>query len=80
MVLVLKDGTRWKIEPHLHSSKKLMATVDLDQVVRFECIFQSSIKLDQERQNNLAEINRELVPADEKSLRTVDECFSNLVK
>ena len=65
MVLVMKDGTRWKIEPHLHSSKKLMATVDLDQVVRFECIFLEQINLDAERQNNLIEINRELVPLSE---------------
>lgn len=30
MVYVLRDGTRWKLEPKVHQSKKLNTTVDLE--------------------------------------------------
>jgi hypothetical protein len=34
---VLKDNKRWKIDPT--QNKKLSAAIDMEQVVRFECIF-----------------------------------------
>ena len=39
MVLIMKDGTRWKLDPNINQSKKMNIAVDFDQVARFECIF-----------------------------------------
>ncbi len=49
LCIVLKDNQRWKIDPT--STKKLSLSVDLDQIVRFECIFDKSIELDFSREN-----------------------------
>lgn len=37
MVLVLKDGSRWRLDPH--QNKRLCQVVDPELVVRFEAIF-----------------------------------------
>lgn len=80
MVLVLKDGTRWKLDPTLHQTKKLMATVDIENVMRFECIFTSKVNLEIEQSTNLLEIEKVLVPLEEQGLKSIDDCFSNLTK
>ena len=41
MVLVLKDGARWKLDPFAFAAKKLNMTVDPENITRFECIFHS---------------------------------------
>jgi len=38
MVLVLKDNSRWKLDPVSYQGKKLNMTVDPETIVRFECI------------------------------------------
>jgi hypothetical protein len=38
ILLVLKDGQRWRLDPSVHPSKKLVNTVDLENVIRVECI------------------------------------------
>lgn len=62
MVYVLKNGTRWKLEPQVHQTKKLNSTVDLENVVRFECILTPSANLDAENANYKTEISRDIVP------------------
>ena len=44
MVLVLKDGSRWKLDPH--EKKKLNQIVDMEQIVRFEAIFPTVANFD----------------------------------
>jgi len=39
MVLIQKDETRWKLDPAAYQTKKLNLTVDLENVIRFECVF-----------------------------------------
>lgn len=58
MVLIMKDGTRWKLDPNINQSKKMNNAVDFDQVARFECIFLPQINLEVELASNLAELDR----------------------
>ena len=75
MVYVLKDGTRWKLEPQVHQTKKLNATVDLEKVVRFECILTAEANLDAENSNYKAEISRELISMEQKGFTELEHCF-----
>jgi len=79
LVLVLKDGTRWKLDPHNHQNKKLNLAVDPEQVVRFECVVREEAALEPERVNFLTEIERELVPVSDKGLHELEHCFKKLV-
>jgi hypothetical protein len=54
----MKDGTRWKLEPNVHQTKKLNLAVDIEQVIRFECIFLPAINLEVELAANLTELDR----------------------
>jgi hypothetical protein len=40
MVLVLKDGSRWKLDPH--QNKRLNLVVDPETIDRFEAIFNTA--------------------------------------
>jgi len=60
MVLIMKDGSRWKLEPNIHQTKKLNLAVDLEQVIRFECIFLPLINLEVELASNLTELDRQI--------------------
>lgn len=44
MVLVLKDGSRWKLDAH--QKQKLNQIVDVDMIVRFEAIFPAHANFD----------------------------------
>ena len=80
MVYVLRDGTRWKLEPKVHQSKKLNTTVDLEQVVRFECLLSGEANLEAENENYKAEIYKELVPLEQRGMLELDQCFNTLCK
>jgi len=41
LVLVLKDGSRWKLDAQTYASKKLNMLLDPENIVRFECIITS---------------------------------------
>jgi len=79
MVYVLKDGTRWKIEPQVHMTKKHL-TVDLDKVVRFECILTKEANLEAENANYKEEISKELHPLESRGMIELENCFKNLCK
>ena len=72
MVLIQKDGTRWKLDPASFQTKKLNMTVDIENILRFECIFLPTIELDNQLKVYTEEVNRELVAVADQGLSSVD--------
>lgn len=72
MVLILKDGTRWKLDPAAFQTKKLNLTVDIENIMRFECIFMPKIELETQLKEYTAEITRELTLMADQGLQSVD--------
>lgn len=77
LVYVLKDGTRWKLDPHQQQSRKLNTILDISQILRFECILSDDANLGPEHSNYLTEITRELVPLQERGILDLENCFKN---
>ena len=55
-------------------------TVDLDKVVRFECILTAEANLEAENANYKSEISKVLVPIEERGIFELEHCFKNLCK
>ena len=55
-------------------------TVDLEKVVRFECILTDEANLDSENASYKAEISRELITMEQKGMNELEDCFKNLCK
>jgi hypothetical protein len=72
MVLILKDGTRWKLDAATCQTRKLNQAVDVDNIVRYECIFMPSIDLKPHLAKFLAEVDKEVVSVQEMGLTSAD--------
>lgn len=51
IVYVMKDGTRYRLDPQCNQSRKLNTVIDLAQILRFECILTDEANLDHENDN-----------------------------
>lgn len=51
--------------------------LDLTQVLRLECILSDEADLVPEHKNYIAEIQRELVPVQERGILDLENCFKN---
>ena len=68
LCIVLNDNQRWKIDPT--QTRKLSVAVDIDQIVRFECVFNKEIQLDFSRETE--EIAR--------IVTTVQDCLAGFAR
>lgn len=81
IVLVLKDGQRWRLDPSVHPSKKLVNTVDLESVIRVECIMAPEAQLDDVRNSYLEYIELDQQKADEDAAAVdISQCFNTMCK
>jgi hypothetical protein len=80
ILLVLKDGQRWRLDPSVHPSKKLMNTVDLDNVIRVECVLAPEAQLDDIRTSYINHIEEETQVEVVSDTVDVLSCFSKMYR
>lgn len=64
----------------MHPSKKLLNTVDLESVIRVECIMCPEAQLEEGRRNYLDHIETEIVEPEEPKIVELLTCFNNMCK
>ncbi|CDW77742.1 spore germination protein ia [Stylonychia lemnae] len=78
MVLVLKDGSRWKLDPN--QKQKLSQIVDVEMIVRFEVIFPVTTSFDEIKTQFKAEFDRQIYPEKELGLRDLNLIFRKHIR
>ena len=77
---MLKDGQRWRLDPSVHPSKKLLNTVDLDSVIRVECVMAPEAQLEDVRNSYIKYIEEDVVQEEEQTVVEVISCISKMCK
>ena len=75
MVIVLQDGSRWKLDPN--KAQKLCSLISADQITRFECIFKpaSRPQFEESKRHFQAEMHRDTINIKECGLRSMDQAL-----
>ena len=84
MVIVLQDGSRWKIDPN--KTLKLCQLIQPDQIMRFECIFSkrrygsSKKSFEQLKREFSDEMKIDSLNLKEAGFKDLDQCLRHWVR